>query len=100
MLQFLVKRLIGFLFVLIGVTFITFLMGFLAPGDPIRTLLSEHFRPDLYAQLRHEYGLDLPWYQQYWNYVTHLLRFDFGLGTLLADSDRGAGRGRICHQIQ
>ncbi len=79
MLQFLVKRFIGFLFVLIGVTFITFLMGFFAPGDPIRTLLSEHFRPDLYAQLRHEYGLDLPWYQQYWNYVTHLLRFDFGL---------------------
>lgn len=79
MLQFLVKRFIGFLLVLIGVTFITFIMGYFAPGDPIRTLLSEHFRPDLYAQLRHEYGLDLPLLQQYWNFLTHLLRFDFGL---------------------
>jgi ABC-type dipeptide/oligopeptide/nickel transport system permease component len=31
------------------------------------------------VQLKHEYGLDLPWYQQYWNYMTHLIRFDFGL---------------------
>jgi ABC-type dipeptide/oligopeptide/nickel transport system permease component len=79
MLQFLVKRFIGFLFVLLGVTFITFLMGYFAPGDPIRTLLASHFNPVLYAQLKHEYGLDLPWYQQYWNYITHLARFDFGL---------------------
>ncbi len=79
MLQFLVKRFIGFLFVLLGVSFITFIMGYFAPGDPIRTLLGSHFSPILYAQLKHEYGLDLPWYQQYWNYITHLARFDFGL---------------------
>lgn len=79
MLQFLVKRFIGLLFVLLGVTFITFLMGYFAPGDPIRTLMGSHFNPVVYAQLKHQYGLDLPWYQQYWNYITHLARFDFGL---------------------
>jgi ABC-type dipeptide/oligopeptide/nickel transport system permease component len=79
MLQFLVKRFIGFLFVIVGVTFITFIMGYFAPGDPIRTLLGSHFNPVLYVQLKHDYGLDLPWYQQYWNYITHLARFDFGL---------------------
>jgi ABC-type dipeptide/oligopeptide/nickel transport system permease component len=79
MFQFLVKRFIGFIFVLLGVTFITFLMGYFAPGDPIRTLLGSHYNAFLYAQLKHEYGLDLPWYQQYWNYITHLARFDFGL---------------------
>lgn len=79
MLQFLVKRFIGFLFVLLGVSFITFIMGYFAPGDPIRTLLGSHFSPILYAQLKHEYGLDLPWYQQYGNYITHLAKFDFGL---------------------
>lgn len=79
MLQFLVKRFIGFLFVLLGVTFITFIIGYFAPGDPIRTLLGSHFNPVLYAQLKHEYGLDLPWYQQYSNYIVRLTRFDFGL---------------------
>jgi ABC-type dipeptide/oligopeptide/nickel transport system permease component len=78
MIQFLIKRLIGLIFVVIGVTFITFIMGYFAPGDPIRTLLGQHFNPTLYAQLKHEYGLDLPWYQQYWNFLQHLARFDFG----------------------
>ncbi|GAC1654709.1 MAG: oligopeptide ABC transporter permease OppB [Ktedonobacteraceae bacterium] len=31
-----------------------------------------------YLRLRHIYGLDLPWYQQYFNYMTQLLRFNFG----------------------
>ncbi|HET8910954.1 MAG TPA: ABC transporter permease [Ktedonobacteraceae bacterium] len=79
MVQFLVKRFIGLLFVVIGVTLITFIMGFYAPGDPIKALLGQHFNPVIYAQLRHTYGLDLPGYQQYWNYLTHLFRFDFGL---------------------
>ena len=79
MVQFLVKRFIGLLFVVIGVTLITFIMGFYAPGDPIKALLGQHFNPVIYAQLRHAYGLDLPGYQQYWNYLTHLFRFDFGL---------------------
>ncbi len=78
MVQFLIKRFIGLLFVVIGVTFITFIMGLNAPGDPIRTLLGQHFDPRLYAQLKHAYGLDLPWYQQYYNYLVHLLHFDFG----------------------
>jgi ABC-type dipeptide/oligopeptide/nickel transport system permease component len=79
MAQFLVKRIIGLLFVVIGVTFITFIMGYLAPGDPIRNMMGDHFNLQTWLQLRHAYGLDLPWYQQYYNYLVHLARFDFGL---------------------
>ena len=78
MVQFLVKRFIGLIFVIIGVTFITFILGYFAPGDPIRGLLGNHFDPTIYANLRHSYGLDLPWYQQYLNYLTNLARFRFG----------------------
>ncbi|MFL5589543.1 MAG: ABC transporter permease, partial [Ktedonobacteraceae bacterium] len=78
MVQFLIKRFIGLIFVIIGVTFITFIMGYFAPGDPIRGLLGNHFDLALYLRLKHAYGLDLPWYQQYWNFLTHLFRFDFG----------------------
>ena len=59
MVQFLVKRLIGLVFVVIGVTFITFIMGYFAPGDPIRIMLGLHPDPVEYLQLRHFYGLDL-----------------------------------------
>jgi ABC-type dipeptide/oligopeptide/nickel transport system permease component len=78
MVQFLIKRFIGLLFVIVGVTFITFILGYFAPGDPIRNLLGQHFNLQLYLQLKHAYGLDLPWYQQYYNYLVHLLHFDFG----------------------
>ncbi len=78
MIQFLLKRLIGLIFVIICVTFITFIMGYLAPGDPIHSMMGQHFNAKLYMQLRHLYRLDLPWYQQYFNFLVHILHFDFG----------------------
>ena len=78
MVGFFIKRFIGLIFVLLGVTFITFILGFYAPGDPIRNLLGSHFDYNTWVRLRHIYGLDLPWYQQYYNYVVQLLRFNFG----------------------
>ena len=79
MVQFLIKRFIGLLFVVVGVTFITFVMGYFAPGDPIRGMLGTHFDPVVYAQLKHDYGLDQPFFVQYWHFLTGLFRLDFGL---------------------
>src|SRR5256886_5876838 len=78
MIQFLIKRLIGLVFVIIGVTFITFIMGYIAPNDPITQLLGQHYTQAAYLQLKHAYGLDLPWYTQYYNFLTGLFRLDFG----------------------
>jgi ABC-type dipeptide/oligopeptide/nickel transport system permease component len=78
MTQFLIKRLIGLIFVLIGVTFITFIIGYAAPGDPIQAMLGPHFNMATYLRLKHLYGLDLPWYQQYFNYVINLLHGNLG----------------------
>ena len=78
MVQFLIKRLIGLLFVVIGVTFITFIMGLNAPGDPITNLLGFHYSQAQYIALKHAYGLDLPWWQQYLNFLRNLFTFNFG----------------------
>src|SRR5579863_1944664 len=79
MLQFLVKRAIGLVFVTFAVSFITFIMGYFAPGDPIRGLMGPHFNPVVYASLRHQYGLDVPWWQQYYNFLVNVLHGTFGL---------------------
>ncbi len=79
MVQYLIKRFIGLIFVIIGVTFITFTIGYFAPGDPVRAMLGSHFDPLFYAQLKHAYGLDQPFWVQYWNFLRGLFRFDFGL---------------------
>jgi len=78
MVQFLIKRFIGLIFVVVAVTFITFILGLNAPGDPIRAMLGNHFDLKTYLSLKHTYGLDLPWYQQYGNYLANLFRFQFG----------------------
>src|SRR5579859_1883305 len=78
MVQFLVRRLIGLIFVVLCVTFITFIFGYFAPGDPIQVMLGEHYNIEVYTHLRHAYGLDLPWYQQYFRFLTGLIRLDFG----------------------
>ena len=76
--RFLVRRLLGLVFVVIGVTFITFILGYLAPGNAAYTQLGQHYTKEAYAQLTHFYGLDLPWYQQYANFLGRLLHFDLG----------------------
>lgn len=76
--RFLIRRLVGLVFVVIGVTFITFIMGYFAPGNAAYTQLGQHYTPEAYAQLTHFYGLDLPWYQQYANFLGRLLHFDLG----------------------
>lgn len=76
--RFLIRRLVGLVFVVIGVTFITFIMGFFAPGNAVYTQLGQHYTREAYAQLTHFYGLDLPWYQQYGNFLGRLLHFDLG----------------------
>lgn len=76
--RFLVKRIAGLIFVLFGVTFITFIMGYFAPGDAVTSQLGVHLNRTTAAALRHAYGLDLPWYEQYRNFVVNLLHFNLG----------------------
>ena len=76
--QLIGRRLLGLIFVLFSITFLTFIVGYLAPGDPILVLMGPRRDPAIYANLRHQYGLDLPWYQQYLNYVGGLLHGDLG----------------------
>ena len=78
MIQFLFKRLTGLLFIVLAVTFITFMLGYFAPSDPIKEMMGVHFDYQSWQQLRHVYGFDLPWYQQYFNFLMRLLRFDLG----------------------
>jgi ABC-type dipeptide/oligopeptide/nickel transport system permease component len=77
--SFLARRIAGLLFVMLGVTFVTFILGYFAPGDAVVAQLGLHYA-NVTARhaLQHFYGLDLPWYQQYGDYLYRLLHFDLG----------------------
>jgi ABC-type dipeptide/oligopeptide/nickel transport system permease component len=76
--RFLIRRIAGVIFVLFGVTFITFILGYFAPGNAVLTTTQGKGGPDLIRHLEHLYGLDLPWYEQYARFINGLLHFDLG----------------------
>lgn len=77
--RFVIRRLAGLIFVLLGVTFVVFILGYLSPGTAIDSLCGQGCTPLRLQELQHLYGLDLPWYEQYGNFLNNLLHFDLGL---------------------
>jgi peptide/nickel transport system permease protein len=77
-LNYLIKRLISAVFVLLGITTLVFLLIHLVPGDPVEVMLGESARPADREALRLALGLDLPVLQQWWQYLTGLVHLDLG----------------------
>ncbi len=76
--RLILKRLVALPLVLIGMTLITFVLTHVVPGDPARLLAGPHASAEQVAVLRHQYGYDASWFQQYATYVTNLLHGDLG----------------------
>ena len=77
----LVSRLLQMLIVLIGISFLTFLLTYLSPGDPVRNMYtSAGIMPteELVQATRREMGLNDPFITQYFRWVGNCLRGDFG----------------------
>src|SRR5918996_328307 len=78
-LGFYVARRLGLLIpVLLGVTFITFALTRIIPGDPIEKLAGPYVSAERKAELRQQYSLDEPFYVQYVDYVEQLSHGDLG----------------------
>ncbi|WKX72388.1 ABC transporter permease [Streptomyces sp. XD-27] len=77
--RYVVRRLLQMIPVFIGTTLLIFLMVNILPGDPIKAMWGDKAPdPATVARLRHEYGLDQPVLQQYWDYMVRLFQGDFG----------------------
>ena len=80
--RFILRRAFLQVFVLFGVTIITFFLMFVVPGDPV-ALLAETggFGPSnllVIEEFRERWGFDKPAYQQYLTYMGNLVQGDFG----------------------
>lgn len=78
MLQYIGKRLLHLIPVLLGMTFIVFMIIRLIPGDPAQVILGQQATAEAIAALNEKLGLNEPWYIQYFNYLGGLLTFDLG----------------------
>lgn len=65
-----------------GVSFLTFSLSFLAPGDPVSMLLETGdtiVSQETIEETRHEMGLDKPFIVQYGNWLVHVVQGDLGM---------------------
>jgi peptide/nickel transport system permease protein len=66
----------------LGLTIVTFCIGRVIPIDPVIAIVGDRAPADVYERVRAELGIDLPLYQQYWNYLVKLLHGDLGTAVL------------------
>ncbi len=78
MLNFIGRRFLYLIPVLLAVSLLTFLIASLLPGDLAQVILGDQAEPDKVAALRHDLGLDLPIWWRYLSWLGHILQGDFG----------------------
>lgn len=73
------QRTLGLIAVLLVISFGTFSLLHLAPGDPAQLLLGTRQQtPAVLRAVRQQYNLDKPFLVQYWIWLEHAVRFNFG----------------------
>lgn len=78
MLAYITRRLIQSALILLGVSFITFVLLYVLPADPVRQIAGRSATPETVENIRRQLGLDQPFFVQYGQYLWNLLQGDFG----------------------
>ncbi|WP_116948279.1 ABC transporter permease [Jiangella endophytica] len=86
MLQLIARRLSVSVLLILLISFLTFVLQSLAPGDVAKTILNSGsgqlgggYTDEQYQELRRALGLDQPLLVQYWDWLSHAIRGDLGV---------------------
>ncbi len=78
MLNYLIKRVLASLGVILAMIFLVMLILEIVPGDPAALMLGENATQEMVQELRHQLGLDKPLLVRYVDYLWKLLHGDLG----------------------
>jgi peptide/nickel transport system permease protein len=78
MFRFLARRILFGVLVLWLISIAVFMLFFVAPHDPARTIAGRQATAQTVALVRHRLGLDQPVLEQYWLFLTRLAHGDLG----------------------
>ncbi len=93
--QYVVQRLLLALVVVLGITFVVFMIMQIVPGDPARVILGPYASDESVAGLRDRLGLDRPFFEQYLTWLSKAARGDFGQSLLNGQEVAPQLHGRI-----
>ena len=77
--RYVIKRILMMIPVLLGISFIIYLIMSLSPGNPAQMILGERADPAAIEALNTELGFYDPFFVKYFNYISGVLRGDFGI---------------------
>ena len=95
----LLRRLLGIVPLLLGISFLSFVLIQLSPGDPAEVAIRVNDitpTPELLAEMRAQLGLDRPFPERYLRWLADVLRGDLGTSYVNGRPDAGGG-GRGHH---
>jgi peptide/nickel transport system permease protein len=73
-----VRKMLMVIPVMLGVSFLVFLMMRVLPGDPAKTKAGIHATPEMIEQIRHDLQLDKPLPYQYYLFLRDVVQLNFG----------------------
>jgi ABC-type dipeptide/oligopeptide/nickel transport system permease component len=80
MLSYIIRRILHGIVVIFFISIATFGLMHLAPGDPVTVLVGEaQVTQEQLDNIRRQWGLDRPWYEQYFTWLSNMARGDFGV---------------------
>lgn len=86
MIAYIIRRIIYGAAVLLGTSIITFTIAFVIPADPAVAMAGAKADPQTLATIRHQLGLDQPFYLQYASYLERALHGDLGRSYIRRES--------------
>jgi len=78
LLNYIIRRLIGAIPVIIGVIVVVFILTTIVPGDPARLMVGQRGNPETIAKIRHEMGLDKPLTVQFMDFMKNAVTLNLG----------------------
>lgn len=76
--KYFLKKIFQSIITIIIVLTISFILFRIMPGDPTSMFVKSGIDPEVAAEIKSNYGLDLPIHQQYFVYIKNILTGDFG----------------------
>ena len=79
MVRYVIRRILIAIPTLVVISFILYMVLALAPGDPLGELAGNaNIPPEVQENIRKQFGLDKPWYEQYFRWAISLSKGDWG----------------------
>ena len=78
MFAYIVRKLLNTIPILLGVAILIFVGLNLVGGDPTIQMLGKHATPQMYEEVRHQFGYDKPEIVQFFDYLKQIVTFDYG----------------------